>query len=326
MDYIAKYKTEWKELESLVKRGRKSMRRLSPSDLSRLDVLYRRTAVHLAQIATRTRDQSMVGYLNDLMAAAHSLLYLPPRRRVFQGAWEFVARGFARAVARTWKFHLFSAGLMLSGGLLAYWAVTRDLSAAYALMPDGELRMPGASAEMLRETLREGRDEGHGFKFIFTSFLFTNNIKVGFMALATGVLAGVPTILLMIYNGMILGAFTAIHHMKGIYAEYWAWILPHGITELSAVALFGGCGLMLGWTVINPGWSTRPEALLRAGRQALTICLGGGLMLVLAAIIESYLRQSNLSTGSRYFFAAVTLVFWCYYFGRGILMERRSAG
>ena len=79
-----------------------------------------------------------------------------------------------------------------------------------------------------------------------------------------GILAGIPAALLIVYNGMILGAFSALHHGKGIVAEYWAWILPHDITELLAITLFGGCGLRLGWTWIHPGWRTRGEALRRA--------------------------------------------------------------
>ena len=52
--------------------------------------------------------------------------------------------------------------------------------------------------------------------FFFASFLFANNLKVGIMAMALGVLGGAFTILLILYNGMLLGAFVAIHHRGGI--------------------------------------------------------------------------------------------------------------
>ncbi len=108
-------------------------------------------------------------------------------------------------------------------------------------------------------------------------------------------LAGVPTVYLLIYNGMLLGAFTALHHRAGIYTDYWAWILPHGVTEISAIVLCGGVGLLLGKSVLSPGELTRTESLRRAGNEAVPVCLGIAGMLVLAAIIESYLRQSHLS-------------------------------
>lgn len=324
-DFITRYKPEWDELEKLVKRARRSVRRLTPDEISRLDRLYRRTTVHMAQVATRTRDALLLHYLNGLTAAAHSVIYLPPRQGVLRNAWNFIIEGFARAVARTWRYHVAAALLMLFGAFLAYFAVLHDPVAAYALMPKGEFRLPGATRDQLLEVLRHGRDTGGSFKFIFASFLFTHNLKVGLLAMATGVLAAVPTILLVVYNGMILGAFTGVHHANDIYAEYWSWILPHGVTELWAVVLCSGAGLRLGHAVISPGLLSLGESLRRQGLEAARISLGVAGMLIIAAIIESYLRQSHLSIPLRFVFSGVTLLFWLAYFKRGALCERRAS-
>jgi uncharacterized membrane protein SpoIIM required for sporulation len=321
-DYIAKNKPEWDELEALVKRARRSIKQMRPEEISRLDRLYRRTTIHLAQVATRTRDATLLRYLNDLTAAAHSVIYVPARRATSRRVWEFLDLGFPRAVARTWRYHGAAALLMAVGAILAYFAVQRDPTAAYALMPAGDFRLPGSTPDQLLEVLRSGRDQGGGMKFVFASFLFSHNLKVGLLSMATGVLAAVPSILLLLYNGMILGAFTAIHHGSGIYAEYWAWILPHGVTELTAIALCGGVGLRLGKAVVSPGLHTRGESLRQAGREAVLICLGVAAMLVIAAIIESYLRQSHLATPTRFIFAGATFLFWLAYFVRGAQRER----
>jgi hypothetical protein len=142
--------------------------------------------------------------------------------------------------------------------------------------------------------------------------------------MCTGILAAVPTVLLMIFNGMLLGVFAAIHHEAGIRAEMWAWILPHGVTELSAIILCGGVGLMLGKAVVRPGELSRNESLLRAGREAALVCAGVAAMLVLAAVIESYVRQSHWSTGARLGFAAATAAFWAAYVAHGIVRERQA--
>ena len=106
---------------------------MSPEELSRLDVLYRRTTVHLAQVATRTTDTRLIGYLNDLTAAAHSLIYLPPRKSAWQGAGRFVVEGFPRLVARRWPFHAASGLLLISGRCwgtsprcTTHWRLTRS--------------------------------------------------------------------------------------------------------------------------------------------------------------------------------------------------------
>jgi uncharacterized membrane protein SpoIIM required for sporulation len=155
--------------------------------------------------------------------------------------------------------------------------------------------------------------------------LFQHNLKVGIMAMALGVLASVPTIFLMVFNGMLLGVFAAIHYEAGIRAEMWAWILPHGVTELGAIMLCGGVGLMLGQAVVRPGAVSRTTSLLRTGREAAKTCLGAGGMLVCAALIESYVRQSHWSTSARLFFAGCTGVFWAVYIAYGFQRERRAA-
>ena len=139
--------------------------------------------------------------------------------------------------------------------------------------------------------------------------------------MAMGVLAAIPTALLMIYNGMILGVFVAIHQQAGIDAELWAWILPHGVTEIGAIVLCGGVGLMLGRAVVAPGLLTRTEALQQAGITS----LGVAGMLFAAAIIESYLRQSHLSTSARLLFAAGSALFWAAFIVHGFLRERAAS-
>lgn len=142
--------------------------------------------------------------------------------------------------------------------------------------------------------------------------------------MALGVLAGIPTSLLMIYNGMILGVFVAIHLRAGINAEMWAWILPHGVTEIGAIILCGGVGLILGKAIVSPGMETRTEALRRAGEEAGLTMLGAGGMLCVAAVIESFLRQSHLSTGARLTFAGVSALFWGAFFLHGGVRERAA--
>jgi uncharacterized membrane protein SpoIIM required for sporulation len=320
-DFVTRNKPDWDELERLVARGRRSVRSLTPEELNRLDVLYRRVAIHLAQVRTRTRDERLAVYLNGLAANAHSVIYLPPRQGVFGSIVSFAAYGFARTIARNWPYHLASVLLLVAGAFLAYHAATHDVLAAYALLPPGDPRQPGATPEQLLEALRAGREQGSGFKSIFASFLFTHNLKVGLLSMGLGVLAGIPSVLLLLYNGMMLGAFVALHVQAGVGLEMWAWILPHGITELSAIALCGGVGLMLGKAVVCPGLKTRAQSLVDVGGEAARTSVGIAGMLAIAAFIESFVRQSDWSTKVRLIYAALTAVFWILYVAFGFAHE-----
>jgi len=323
-DFVTRNRPDWEELERLLARGRRSVGRLSPEELNRLDVLYRRVAIHLAQVRTRTRDERLAAYLNQLAAAAHSLIYLPPRQGFLSKIAVFCALGFAECVARNWRAHAISAALLLAGAVLAYHAATRDVLAAYALAMPGDPRLPGTPRERLLQHLHAGQEQGAGAKSFFASFLFTHNLKVGLTAMGLGVLAGVPTVILMLYNGMILGAFLSVYIKAGLGLEVCAWILPHGITELTATVLCGGVGLMLGRAIVSPGLKTRAEALVDAGKEAGRTVVGVAGMLVLAAFIESFVRQSHLTTNQRLIYAALTGLFWVIYFAQGFLW--RSAG
>lgn len=322
--FVARYKKDWEELEGLVRRARSWSSPLTSVERERLDELYRRTTIHLARVSSRASDPALLEYLNRLTASAHSVIYLPARESIFARFSTFLTEGFGRAIARSWRQQLLSLLLVIGGALLGYYAASSDQLLAYALWPTGDPRQPGSTNEQLLAHLRQGRDGSGGEKFLFASFLFQHNLKVGVLAMATGVLAAVPTVFLMIFNGMILGVFAAIHHQAGIREEMWAWILPHGVTEIGAIVLCGGIGLMLGQAVIHPGMLSRSQSLLAAGREAARIAAGAGLMLVLAAVIESYVRQSHWSTTMRLSFAAGTAVFWIVYVAHGFYRERQA--
>ena len=204
-----------------------------------------------------------------------------------------------------------SALLVIGGALVGYFAATSDPVLAHALWPSVDPRQPGSTPEQLLDHLRHGRDESGGEKFFFASFLFQHNLKVALLAMATGVLASVPTVFLMIFNGMLLGVFAAIHHEAGIRAEMWAWILPHGITELGAIMLCGGVGLMLGQAVVRPGMLSRTQSLLAGGTR------GGADLPRRGRRCWCSPRSSRATCGratgrrpTRLVFAAATAVFW----------------
>jgi uncharacterized membrane protein SpoIIM required for sporulation len=325
-DLVSAHQQEWRELEQLLARARGGLRGMTPAQLSRLDVLYRRATVHLARAQTRSRDPQLVAYLNSLCAGTHSLIYVGVRQPLLAGAVKFVAVGFARCVARHARLHLASALIFFGAALFGYLISRHDIRAAYALSTAGDLRQPGSTPEQLLDVLRHGRDSGHGELFYFASFLFQNNLKVGLMAMATGVLAGVPTVLILLSNGLLLGQFASIHTAHPEVAlEMWAWILPHGVPELGAIVLSGGAGLLLGRSLLRPGALSRAESLRLAGAEVARTAVGVALMLFIAAIVESYVRQSQLSTSARLWFAALSLLCWTLYFANGARIERRAS-
>ncbi|TMB05217.1 MAG: stage II sporulation protein M, partial [Deltaproteobacteria bacterium] len=120
-----------------------------------------------------------------------------------------------------------------------------------------------------------------------------------------GMLGGVPTVLLHLYNGIVLGAFAAIFFRDPLPLAFLAWILPHGIPELTAITLCAAAGLCLGGAVAVPGRQGRRRALRDAVNPALLLFAGSLPLFALAALAESFVRESTLGTAARLGIAAV---------------------
>ena len=120
--------------------------------------------------------------------------------------------------------------------------------------------------------------------------------------------------ILLFYNGLILGVLAGLYQSRGLGPDFWAWVLPHGVTELLAIVLCGGAGLHLAFAIIQPGRYGRLHALGRAGREASLVVLGAVLMFAVAGLIEGFFRQLVHDMTARYALAAFSLVFWACYF------------
>jgi uncharacterized membrane protein SpoIIM required for sporulation len=121
-------------------------------------------------------------------------------------------------------------------------------------------------------------------------------------------------IYLLFVNGLMLGAMVALYDSRGLGAEFWAWVLPHGVTELTAICLCGAAGMALGSALVFPGRHTRLRNLALRGREVALLGIGAVVMLLLAGLIEGFFRQLVQDVAVRWGLAAATLVFWIWYF------------
>jgi uncharacterized membrane protein SpoIIM required for sporulation len=202
---------------------------------------------------------------------------------------------------------------VLALGTVCGFALTaRNPDVFYSLVPAGLAagRGPSSSRQELAEVLVSGGDE----LSLMASFLFGHNAKIGMTCFGLGFAAGVPVALVLFINGLILGAFAAVHWQHGLGLEFWAWVLPHGVTELLAVGLCGGAGLSLGRAFVFPGRYARLTNLARQGREAAQVVLGAVALFFLAALIEGYFRQLVTATAPRLAVVAATAAFWLWYF------------
>ncbi|MCZ6603066.1 MAG: stage II sporulation protein M [Planctomycetota bacterium] len=323
----------WMRLEELLGRVEKAGPGvLGDRDLGDLGRLYRAATTSLAQARSLGSSTRRIEYLNRLVSRGHAALYGRSRRGSGLGTLLWSPLAFPQVVRQTWPFHLTALLLILLSGFYGYHGALADPEWGLEILPASESRTPYADREELRQTLLMGRpdyerakgepDFQGGHKALFASFLWANNTRVGLLAFFSGILGGIPTIILDLYNGLLIGVYTATFHRHGLAYEWWAWILPHGVTEFLAIILLSGGGLLIGHRVVAPGARSRVEALGSIRGQVLHLLLFAFPMFFVAAAIESWVRQSGMTDGTRYIFAAATALFWTGYFLWGHVPER----
>lgn len=78
--------------------------------------------------------------------------------------------------------------------------------------------------------------------------LAANNWQVGIAEVYSGLAAGIPSAVVLFYNGFFLGALTRFETDR---LELLAFVIPHGIIEIPAILIAGAMGLYLGHSVIR---------------------------------------------------------------------------
>ena len=304
----------WRELEELLERQEKGgLKSLTAAELNRLPVLYRSAISSLSVATAISLDKNLLDYLTALVGRAYIAVY-GARRRPGEAIAEFFSRGFPAVVRRYFAFVLAAYALMGLGVLTGYKLTLADPEQFYSLVGAAEAqgRGPAASTQELRDIHYQGGEADR--LQVFAALLFTHHSRVGMLCFALGFAAGVPVIYLLFTTGLSLGALAALYETRGMGAELWAWVLPHGVTELSAVCLCGAAGMVIGASLVFPGRHTRLRNLALHGREVALLAVGAVSMFLVAGMIEGLFRQLVHDVTVRWSVAAVTLVFWSWYF------------
>lgn len=306
----------WRELEKLVERvERDGLGALSEADLLRLPALHRAAVSGLSVARAISLDKNLLEYLEALTARSYFCVY-GVRRRPLAVLFAFAARDFPRAVRRAAPQVGLSALFLLLGVLAGFALTALDLDRYYSFVDPGLAagRDPAATDSELLEPLYADEFSAPDTLANFASFLFSHNAQVSILCFALGFAAGIPVFYLLFTNGLMLGAMSALHHARGLGLDWWGWVLPHGVTELTALVLCGGAGLLQARALLFPGRSTRLASLAAAGREAAVIVVGACALLFLSALIEGFFRQLVHSIEVRYALVASSALACALYF------------
>jgi uncharacterized membrane protein SpoIIM required for sporulation len=315
----------WQELELLVdKAERRGLGTLGAEELQRLPLLYRSALSSLSVARAIALDRNLRLYLENLGLRTFLVIYAP-RKTILEGCREFLWHWFpARVRASRWHILLSFAAILL--GTLAGFLLVAGNPAWFSSLIPGDLGGDRSETTTREELLNDeifAPWPGFTQSFIvFANFLFRHNTLVGLLTFGFGIAAGVPTLLLLAYQGLVFGAFIALHDDRGLLLDFIGWVSIHGVTEFGAIILCGASGLVIAQNILFPGDQSRLANVAARGQDAAQLVVGAVLMFFIAGLIEGGLRQLVADTGARLAIAGLTALLWLAYF---TLAGRRSA-
>ena len=263
--------------------------RLSLEEAQQFHALYERAADDLSRVAAFAAEGELQKYLAWLVSRSYAEIH-ESRARVPFHLWGWFTMDFPQTFRK--HFGAFQLALLLTllGAAFGGLAIRYDPQARAVLMPFEGLQMTPAE-RVAREQQQQGR-QLVGVKGRFSAQLMTHNTQVSLLTLALGITFGLGTVMILIYNGVALGAVAVDYIAGGQSTFFLGWLLPHGVVEIPSILIAGQAGLVLAHALI--GWNnrlSRPERMRAVSRDLVTLAGGFAILLVWAGVVEAFVSQ-----------------------------------
>jgi uncharacterized membrane protein SpoIIM required for sporulation len=318
--FIDEEKKYWTELESVLdKLNRDPLKRMNLSEIKRFHYLYQRTSSDLARVMGFSAETEIRRYLESLVGHAYAEVH-EVREKLHRFS---PLRWFFEIFPQTFRQHLRAFVLSLAittfGFAIGGMALTIDKEAKSVILPFSHLQMDPDKRVAYEEKTGAVKDRLTGKKATFSAFLMTHNIRVSLFTFAMGFTWGIGTVILLFYNGIILGAVSLDFIHAGQSPFLLGWLLPHGAIEIPAIVLAGQAGFILAGALI--GWGQRislKKRLRTIAPELVTLLCGLAIMLIWAGIVEAFFSQYHepvIPYNAKIIFGLIELVALILFFG-----------
>jgi uncharacterized membrane protein SpoIIM required for sporulation len=289
--------------------GRRSVASLTHEEVRELALLYRQAAADLSTAREDPHNAPLTRYLNELLGRAHNLVYAGAARSRPAGALRFFLDGFPQTFRRTLPYSLAAFALFSAGAAAGIVLAAADPGFQRFILSGG-----------MMDTIERREMWTHGIvavKPYASSAIMTNNIAVSLAACATGMLAGLGPVYMMLFNGLLIAVVGSACYQAGMSLALWSFVVPHGVLELPAIFIAGGAGLLLAKGILFPGTLPRRDSVAEAGGEAIRLLLGVLPLLVIAGVIEGFVSPTGAPPAAKFAIGASLFVLLAFYLGRG---------
>lgn len=289
--FVTSERPIWNQLEQWLNRIESEPDlRLNLQQLEQFHHLYQRTAADLAKIATFSSEPETRRYLENLVARAYGEIHetREKQRRFFPLQWFF--QTWPQTFRRHIRAFYLSLAVTLAGCAFGGLAIAFDPDSKPVLMPFSHLLQDPRQRVAEEESSTNDRLEGQ--KATFSAELMTHNTQISIFTLALGMTWGIGSIIMLFYNGVILGAVAVDYVRAGETKFLLGWLMPHGVIEIPAILIAGQAAFLLAGALVGRGNRAKLRTRLRGvSSDVTTLIFGVGLMLIWAGFIEAFLSQ-----------------------------------
>lgn len=310
--FVVSRQVHWDQYQAHLKALRRRDRR---ARLEEFPGSYRRLCNDLALAQSRGYSLSLVARLEQWVMDGHQFLY-QPRANMASEIVSFLARGFPTLVREEWRLVLVCSLLLFGPMLWLFWHIGTSPEFVYRVLSPDTVEQYEQMYGSDERRMRSAEDD----IFMF-AFYIMNNIGVALRTFAGGLVFGLGSFLVLLFNGVQIGAVAAHLSFAGHHENFWTFVIGHGAFELPAIALAGVAGSRMGLSLLLPGRLRRVEALRLAARRAVRLLYGVMLMLLLAAGLEAFWSASAVPAMMKYVIGGFL---WLLMFGYFLLAGRNG--
>jgi len=300
--FIAQNKEKWKEFEQILKGTYKNP--------DKLKNLFIQITDDLSFSRTFYPNRSVRVYLNGLAQQVFFSIYKSKRvqRSRLVRFWTDELPQLVYEGRRDFRLSFL---VFLIAFLIGVLSCANDPEFVRVILGDSYV-------EMTLENIESG-DPMRVYKemeeFGMTLGITGNNLYVAFLTFVTGALFMLGTLVILVSNAIMVGAFQYFFVEQGLFWESFLTIWIHGTLEISAIIIAGMAGLTMGRGLVFPGTLTRLQSFQQSARRGLKIMVGIVPIIMLAGFFEGYLtRQTEAPDALRALFILLCLGFVLTYF------------
>jgi uncharacterized membrane protein SpoIIM required for sporulation len=289
--FIENEEKSWREFEKMLNLMQNE-HKFNLEEVRKFHNLFEKVSDDLLKVSSISGSDDIKIYLEELVASAYSFIYSSNQNKTNFSLKTLIRDSIPQAFRRNLSYFYFALIVTILGGVFGAGVIALSPKYKGVIIPQQFSHLYKSPKERVAEEEKGKSAENlKSHHATFAANLMTHNIKVSFFIFTLGLTFGLGSILLLFYNGVILGAIAFEYLYAGETAFLFGWLLPHGATEISAIMISGQASFIIATALFKPTSKGRFNALKEKRKDISILLILIVILLIWSGIVESFFSQ-----------------------------------